>query len=41
MGTKAKKPRPMKNKMSGIKTQKRIDQNHEILKRIKSTIPVN
>ena len=34
-GTKAKKPRPMKSRRSGVKTQKRIDQNHEILKKIK------
>jgi hypothetical protein len=35
MGTKAKKPKPIKSKKSGVKTQKRIDQNHEILKKIK------
>ena len=35
-GTRAKKPRPMKSRRSGIKTQKRIDQNHEILKKFKS-----
>ena len=32
-GTKAKKPRPMKSKRSGIKTMKRINKNHEILKK--------
>lgn len=35
-GTKAKKPRPMKSRRSGIKSQKRIDQNLEILKKFKS-----
>ena len=35
-GTRAKKPRPMKSIRSGVKTQKRIDQNHEVLKKIKS-----
>ena len=33
-GTRAKKPRPMKSRRSGIKTQKRIDQNHEVLKKL-------
>ena len=32
-GTKAKKPRPMKSKRSGVKTQKIIDQNHKVLKK--------
>jgi hypothetical protein len=36
MGTKAKKPRAMRSKRSGVKTQKLINQNHEILKKIKS-----
>lgn len=35
MGTKAKKPRPMRSRKSGIKTQKVIDQNLQILKKIK------
>lgn len=34
-GTKAKKPRPTKSRRSGIKSQKRIDQNLEILKKFK------
>lgn len=36
MGTKAKKPKPMRSKRSGIKSQKIIDRNLEILKKIKS-----
>jgi hypothetical protein len=36
MGTKAKKPRAMRSKKSGVKTQKVINQNHEILKKLKS-----
>ena len=32
-GTKAKKPKAMRSKRSGIKTQKIIDQNHKILKK--------
>jgi len=36
MGTTAKKPRAMRSKKSGIKTQKVINQNHEILKKFKS-----
>lgn len=35
MGTKAKKTRPMRSRKSGIKTQKVIDQNLQILKKIK------
>ena len=35
-GSAAKKPKPMKSRRSGIKTQKRINQNHEILKKFKS-----
>lgn len=35
MGTAAKKPKPMKSRRSGIKTQKRIDQNHKVLKKFK------
>jgi hypothetical protein len=33
-GTKAKKPKAMRSKKSGIKTQKTINQNHEILRKI-------
>jgi hypothetical protein len=36
MGTTAKKPRAMRSKKSGVKTQKVINQNLEILKKIKS-----
>lgn len=36
MGTAAKKPVPMKSKKSGKKTTKRIKQNIEVLKKIKS-----
>ena len=36
MGTKAKKSKPMRSRRSGIKTQKIIERNQEILKRIKS-----
>ena len=32
-GTKAKKPKAMKSKRSGVKTQKIIDQNHKVLKK--------
>ena len=38
-GTKAKKPKPMKSRRSGIKTQKIIDQNHKVLKRLVSEQP--
>ena len=31
-GTKSKKPKAMRSKRSGVKTQKIIDQNHKILK---------
>jgi ribosomal protein S13 len=34
-GTKAKKPKAMRSKRSGVKTQKTINQNHEILKKLK------
>ena len=34
-GTKAKKPKAMRSKKSGVKTQKTINQNHEILKKLK------
>jgi hypothetical protein len=34
-GTRAKKPRPMRSRRSGIKTQKRIDQNNAVLKKFK------
>jgi hypothetical protein len=34
-GTKAKKPKAMRSKKSGVKTQKKINQNHEILKKLK------
>lgn len=33
MGSAPKKPRPMKSRKSGLKTKKRIDQNHEVLKK--------
>jgi hypothetical protein len=33
-GTKAKKPKAMRSKRSGVKTQKTINQNHEVLKRL-------
>lgn len=33
-GTKAKKPRAMRSKRSGVKTQKTINQNHEVLKKL-------
>jgi hypothetical protein len=36
VGTKAKKPRPMRSKKSGVKTSKRIAENNSILKKIKS-----
>jgi len=32
-GTKAKKPKAIRSKRSGIKTQKTIDQNHKVLKK--------
>jgi hypothetical protein len=32
-GTKAKKPKAIRSKRSGIKTQKVIDQNHKVLKK--------
>ncbi len=32
-GTKAKKPKPMKSRKSGLKTMARIKKNHEILKK--------
>lgn len=32
-GTKAKKPKAMRSKRSGVKTQKIIDQNHKVLKK--------
>jgi hypothetical protein len=35
MGTKAKKPRPIKSKKSGVKTDKLIKSNHEILNKLK------
>ena len=34
-GTKAKKPKAMRSKKSGVKTQKTINQNHKILKKLK------
>lgn len=34
MGTRAKKPRPMRSKKSGIKTKKMILANLEILKKL-------
>jgi hypothetical protein len=33
-GTKAKKPKAMRSRRSGLKTQKTINQNHEVLKKI-------
>ena len=33
-GTKAKKPKAMRSKKSGVKTQKTINQNHEVLKKL-------
>lgn len=36
MGTKAKKPRPMRSIRSGIKSQQIIDQNNKILKKYRS-----
>ena len=38
MGTKAKKPRPMRSKKSGVKTSKRISENNLILKKLKENI---
>jgi hypothetical protein len=35
-GTKAKKPKTMRSKRSGVKTQKIIDQNHKVLKKFVS-----
>jgi hypothetical protein len=32
-GTKAKKPKPMKSRKSGLKTMARIKKNHEVLKK--------
>jgi hypothetical protein len=32
-GTKAKKPKPMRSRKSGLKTTARIKKNHEILKK--------
>ena len=37
MGSAAKKPKPMKSKKSGMKTEKRIKQNHEVLKKFKTS----
>jgi hypothetical protein len=34
MGSAAKKPRPMRSKKSGRKTSKRIEKNHEVLKKL-------
>ena len=36
MGTKAKKPRAMKSRRSGIKTSKLIKNNLEVLKKLSS-----
>lgn len=36
MGSAAKKPRPMKSRKSGLKTKKRIDKNHLVIKSIES-----
>ena len=33
-GTKAKKPKAVRSKKSGVKTQKTINQNHEVLKKL-------
>ena len=35
MAQKKKKQRPMRSKRSGIKTMKRINKNHEVLKNYK------
>ena len=35
MGSAPKKPKPMKSKKSGKKTTKRIQANHEVLKKFK------
>lgn len=32
MGSASKKPKPMKSRKSGLKTAKRINKNHEVLK---------
>ena len=36
MGSATKKPRPMKSRKSGLKTKKRIDSNHLVIKKLKS-----
>lgn len=38
MGSAPKKPKPMKSKKAGIKTQKRIAANHQILKNFEKKI---
>jgi hypothetical protein len=38
MGTRAKKPRPMKSKKAGIKAQIRIDANNKILRKLEKEI---
>jgi hypothetical protein len=34
MGTKAKKPRPMKSRKNGLKHAKRIEKNIQVLKKL-------
>jgi len=36
MGSATKKPRPMKSRKSGLKTKKRIDSNHLVIKKLES-----
>ena len=36
MGSASKKTRPMKSRKSGLKTKKRIDNNHLVIKSIES-----
>jgi len=36
MGTRAKKPRAMRSRKSGVKTADLIKKNHEVLKKLKS-----
>jgi hypothetical protein len=36
MGTRAKKPKAMRSRKSGVKTDKLIKSNHEILRKLKS-----
>ena len=36
MGSAPKKPRPMRSRKSGLKTDKLIKANHEVLKKLKA-----